>query len=219
MSRVGRNLTWKLTTGSTRFGDPAYRQYTIVIRGLHGLELFATVESSDYDAGDNPISRIPQDHGVARTSLELAFDSMDALESLCRAADTKFFAKHGRDKVPDRSQKVSQGIEQRIAALRKEATPPTPQSLDRFLAFWKDQKGTVLPALFTADDGTIRARWQDGANKTLWVSFPAKGQLSWSASIPRVGGHGLCKLSARCPESQDILVFAKLIGIDTEITR
>ncbi|SOC21682.1 hypothetical protein [Thalassospira xiamenensis] len=219
MSRIGRNLSWKLTTGSNRFGDPSYRQYTIVVRGLHGLELLATVESSDYDANGNPISRSPQDHGVSKVNLELVYDAMDALEWLCRAADPKFFAKYNRDKVPDRTRKASEGIENRIAALHsnKDVPPPKPESLERFLAFWKEQKGVVLPALFTAEDGTVRARWQDGANKTLWISFPAKGQLSWSASVPRIGNHGLRKLSARCPDAQDILPLAELLGIGTAL--
>lgn len=218
VARIGRTLTWGFEAGAARFGDAHRRDYAITVRGIDGDALVATVESHDFDRDGRRLTRVAREHGPVRVPMGGLSAPIEALEDAARAADPDHFSRSPRAPRGE-SASAAAGIEERLAALDTAEgraagePPPNPGSVARFRRFWSESAGLALPDLFSSRDGTLRARWQDGHERTLWISFPEKGALGWTAQVPRQGGYGLRKMNARCADDRDIVPFAELIGI------
>ena len=215
-SRVGRKMSW--SADAVRAGFAARRDYEIVPRGIDGDSLLATVGWTDVDRDGRRIQGSKVEPVVVKVRLRGLDGAAEALEDAAREADPAFFA--GRP-APQRGTGAAdlQAVEARLAEL---ATPegradgeaaPLAASVARFRAFWTLVPNLVAPTLFSSKDGTLRGRWNHGHDRMLWVNFPAQGPLGWSLSIPRQGGYGLRKLSARCIDDQDVVPFAEALGV------
>lgn len=216
LSRVGASL--KLSVDAARPGGAARRDYELVVRGIERDILLGTVSWTDFDR-DGRRFGTRSDPLVARTSLRGIENASQALEDIVRVADPTYFVNRPVASR-DTASAEADALERQIAAL---STPegrtsadeiaPTPGSAARLRAFWAATPNLVSPDIFSSKDGTIRARWNHGHDRTLWVNFPDKGPLGWSAAIPREGRTGLCKMNARCFDDEDILQCALLLGI------
>ena len=217
-ARIGRTLTWSFEGGSGRFGEPFRREYSYVIIVSEHDSLSAKVCSNDFDKAGRKLTRVDHEYGAVSVSTSGVLTPVQALEDLARAADPAYFERHPR---VERSQQAdsADGIEAKLKALEqpesrgKGEAPPLPASVERFRKFWAENAGLFMPEVFSSKDGSLRARWQDGHDRTLWINFPDKGPLGWSVSVPRQGASGLRRMNARCPDDQDIVPFAAALGV------
>lgn len=218
LRRVGKALVWSFEGGGGRYGVPVRRDYSVTPRGVDGGALIAHVSSHDYDASGVRQTRLPNDHGVAKLTLRGLGSASEALEDAARAADPKYFQGHAAAKRGGAAADAEL-LEERLRAIHTEAgreagmPPPTAVSVARLRKFFSDTPGLLPPDIFSSKDGTIRARWMDGHDRTLWINFPEKGPLGWSAKVPRSGGYGLRQVNARCIDDQDIVPLAHAIGV------
>lgn len=218
LRRVGKSLSWSFAGGNGRYGMPHRRDYSITPRGIDGAALIAHVSSHDYDASGVRLTRLPNEHGVAKVLLRGLASASEALEDAARGADAKYFQGQA---APKRGGAAADAelVEERIRAIHTEegreagTPPPAPASVARFRRFWAETQGLLPPELFSSKDGVIRARWMDGHERTLWINFPEKGPLGFSTSVPRAGGYGLRKMNARCIDDQDIVPTVLAIGV------
>ena len=216
ISRVGKRLVH--TADGFRPGAPPRREYGVTVRGVDGAELLASVVWVDLDREGRKLTPTRSDEKVVRVALRGLDGAAEALEDAARAADPDFF--RGRP-APERGTGAADGqlLDRRIADLAapegrgKGEAPPTPASVARLRAFWAASPGLTVPDLFSSEDGTLRARWMNGADRTLWIKFPARDPLAWTASVPRDGAYGLRKINARCMDDQDVIPVAQLLGI------
>lgn len=220
LTRVGgRALIWSFEGGPGRFGKAYKRTYEISVRGIEADVMLASVHSADYDRDGTKLAQPRRDHGVARVRLRGLADPVDALESAARTTDPIYFEGVLQAAPVVDPDSDSELIEQRIRDLDdadkrgKDESPPKSGSLKRFRAFWKANANLAAPELFSSNEGIVRARWQDGAERTLVISFPDVGPLGWSLAVPRVGGYGLRRVNARCNDDQDIMPMAALLGV------
>jgi hypothetical protein len=216
-SRIGKPAAWSFTPGGTRFGEVFRRDYAIEVKAVDAEWLTAAVTSVDYDKAGRKVSRVPADHGVVKVGIKDAGSPLSVLEDVAREADKKTFANRPKTVQAD-APGADDGIEGRLKALGSpgghgDDPPPRPESAARVRRFWSDNPGLALPTLYSSKDGAVRACWQSGADRTLWINFPADGPLGWSVSVPRQGGYGLRKMNARCPDDQDIIPLAELLGV------
>lgn len=222
-ARAGRALSWSFEGERPRSHR---REYSLLVQGVEGNLLLAEASSHDFDRGGARLSRVPNRHGPCRIALEGPGNPLEAIEAAARAADPAYF----EGLPPRRAKAEAEGeaargagalgaeIERRLrdlaAGTRAGEQPPLPASADRLRAFCAANPGLVPPDLFTAADGTIRARWQDGPQKLLWVGFPPGGPAVMSVHVPREGDYGLRKLlNARCPHDADVPGWAALLGV------
>ena len=71
----------------------------------------------------------------------------------------------------------------------------------------------IIPEFFCDKEGIIRARWNHGANKTLWLNFPNKVPLGISLHIPKEKNDGLIKMNAKCIDDNDVVYIVENLGI------
>jgi hypothetical protein len=217
MERVGRKLTHTAQGG--RAGGHARREYEIIVRGIepNGI-LLASVSWMDSDRDGRKLPASRSEVHVARLPLRGLTGPAEALEDIARAVDPGFFTGQPAPKRNSVGADLD-ALEVRLVELAdaerrpKGEAAPTAGSVQRLRMFWASTPNMALPDVFSSADGTLRARWNHGHDRTLWVNFPEKGPLGWSASIPRDGNSGMCKMNARCLEDQDILQCAALLGI------
>jgi hypothetical protein len=217
LSRNGRKLTYGVDAG--RPGHAARRDYEIVPRGVDGDVLLATVAwlDSDRDGRKMPSSRREAAKPV-RVPLRGLDGANEALEDAARLADPEWFA--GRP-TPRRGGGAAEAeaLERRVATLAdpeargKDEAAPTPGSVARLRAFWTSVPNLAVPDVFSSATGDLRARWNHGHDRTLWVNFPEKGPLGWSVRLPRDGAPGFVTVNARCIDDQDIVQVAALLGV------
>lgn len=217
LSRVGGKL--QLSVDAPRPGGAMRRDYELVVRGIDRDSLLGSVTWTDIDRDGRKIAGTRSDPVAARASLRGIEDAAAALDDIVRAADPAFFANRPTAKR-NTAAAESDAMERQIAFLSTpegrtspDEVAPTPGSAARLRAFWSSTPNLVAPDIFSSKDGTIRARWNHGHDRTLWINFPEKGPLGWSASVPREGRTGLCKMNARCIDDEDILQCALLLGI------
>lgn len=212
-ARIGKSLSWAFQPpGGQRFGVPSRRDYSAKVVGLDGDTLVCAVTSVDFDAQGRKTSRVPGDHGVVRVPLKELSQPVEALEEAARLSDPQIFVNSPR---AQKAEAAAEDIEARVRAVSvgQGESPPRPESVARFRKFWAENPGLALPELFSSKDGTLRARWQDGHDRTLWINFPPDGPLGWSAGVPRQGGYGLRRINARCNDDQDVVWFAEAAGV------
>ena len=147
-----------------------------------------------------------------------------ALEFFARKADPAYFGGEASPNIKTPVMILEEKINDRIKELldtdpflenKETIIPPTEGSIKRFRGFMTEIPNIIFPSIFSSKTGLIRARWMEGASKTLWLSFPEKSNmpLSYSISIPRVGELGLCKINGVCLVEKDIPYIAQLMGI------
>ena len=217
LERIGRKLLH--VAAGARAGGPARREYEITVRGVepNGV-LLASVLWVDSDRDGRKIPSSRTDPKVARLPLRGLGGPAEALEDIARQADPAFFTGQPAPKRNSASADVD-ALDVRLAELAdpdsrpKGEAAPTIGSIQRLRAFWAATPNMALPDVFSSELGILRARWNHGHDRTLWVNFPDKGPLGWSASIPREGSSGMCKMNARCLDDQDVLQCAALLGI------
>lgn len=219
-ARVGRSMVWSFEGGSGRFDVAHRREYTIRIMAVGRGTLSAEVSAHDFDRSGGRLTRVPTGLGTVKVPLEgLSTTPIEALEDAARAADPPYFEHHPRAHRAGAAGDAADSIDGRLRALDapesrgKGEAQPNPASVERFRRFWAATPGLFMPEVFSSKDGTVRARWQDGHDRTLWINYPAAGPLGWSAAVPRVGSSGLRRMNARCPDDQDIIPMAGLLGI------
>lgn len=218
LRRVGKAQLFTFNGGGGQWGMPPRRDYSVTPRGVDGSLVLASVSSHDYDDQGVRLTRVQNEHGSHKVSMSGLGSASEVLEDVARAADPKYFA---GQPAPKRGGGVADGdvVEERLRALATEEgrgqgePPPAPASAARFRKWWVETPGLLPPELFSSKDGTIRARWMDGHDRTLWINFPDKGPLGWTCSVPRSGGYGLRRLNARCIDDQDIVPLAASIGV------
>lgn len=216
LSRTSVPMKWVGT--AHRAGLPPQRHFAITPRGVDRDELLASVDWQDHDRDGRPL---PGTHGEGRqvrVTLRGFTEAIDVLESAARQADPAFFVGQAA-LVRDTATADEAVVEQRLAELATQEArpngepPPMPGSVARFRVFWRAIPNLIPPDLFCTADGNLRARWQHGHDRTLWVNFPADGLLGFSLAIPREGNTGLCKMNARCQQDGDILQVATALGV------
>ena len=194
------------------------RDYTITVKVVDRDTMSAEVTAHDFDRKGVRETRVPSDYGVAKIPLKDLPTPIAALEEFARAANPDYFVTHPRAQYSAAAD-AGDTLDGRLRAIEavenrgKGETEPNPASVERFRKFWASNSNLFLPELFSSKDGTIRARWMDGHDKTLWINFPITGPLGWSASLPRGNASGLRRLNARSPDDQDIIPLATLLGI------
>ncbi len=215
-TRVGRKMSFDVEAGNA--GPIAKRGYEITVRGLKADVVMFTVEWADYDREGRKSFGGSSEQKVAHVSMKGKSDPTAMLETAAREADPSFFLTRPPMRSSDPgadSGELEKGIMDLMVPENrgKGEIAPLPGSVARLRAFHGSVPNLVAPQIFSSTDGTIRARWNHGPDKTLWINFPEKGALGWSVSIPRVGGYGMRKMNARCADEQDILAFASMMGI------
>lgn len=214
LSRIGGKL--QHSADGPRVG--MRRDYEATVRGVDRDTLLASVIWTDIDREGRKVPGSRVEPRSARTLLRGLENPSQVIEDLVRNADPDFYV--GKPVVVrDTGAAEADAIEHRLAQLstpegrgQGEATPLT-GSVHRLRAFWNATPNLIAPDIFSSADGTLRARWNHGHNRTLWINFSPKGPLGWTASVPRDGNSGLCKVNARCVDEQDILQCAALMGI------
>lgn len=216
LARIGRSLTY--AGEASRPSLPPRRDYSIVPRGVDGSFLLATVSWQDVGRNGRKIPGRRGEAPIQRVSLRGLNGPAEALEDLARAADPEFFAGTAPP-VRDVGAADADAIRKRLAELATvegrggDEIAPADWSVSRFMAFWNSHPNLIVPDIFSSKDGTLRARWNHGHDRMLWVNFPEKGPLGWSASFPRSGASGFRKMNARCFDEQDVIPCAELLGI------
>lgn len=219
--RIGKSLNWSFEGKTSRGGLPWRREYSITVRQVTNSGVIALVEAVDFDRRGSRRQGV-REFGSVDASLASAENPLQALELIARFADPEYF--QGREvSFKSRSDVAQDNLETRIDALKKgdglgegDAVPAA-DSIARLQKFWRENPRLSLPDVFSSKDGTLRARWMSGSGRTLWINFPGKGLLGWSASIPRNGRQGLCKVNARCIDESDIPDVAEMLGIRVKL--
>lgn len=218
--RVSRSVKWPFDGGGP--GQAPRRRYDVHVLSTSGDVLSCTVRSEDMDRQGQIVSR-PTDRGSAKIPLKGLADPAEALELVARAVDPGYFANYPKQVRVQTGKIAGDGIERRLALLETEegrATgepAPLPASCDKFRAYWILCKDIALPELFSSKDGTVRARWTDNHKHTLTINYPLAGPLKWSYMMPRAGGYGMRTLRGVCPEEQDIIPFAQMMGLNCTV--
>jgi hypothetical protein len=216
--RVGRKLPYPVE--AIMPGQVARRDYEITISGISGDTLLINIAWSDLGRDGKKAFGGTTAPKVVKVKMRGLGKPADALEMAARTADPQFFVGHPPMKIADPNSEMN-ALDVNIAALLTpegrgaDEQEPLTGSIARLRAFMQSTPNILLPQIFSSKDGTIRARWNHGTEKTLWINFPVKGPLGWSVSLPRTGGYGMRKMNARCIEDIDILPMAELLGIVT----
>jgi hypothetical protein len=217
IQREGKTLAFSFEGGGGRSNLPHRRDYEITPKGISGELLVANVMAHDFDQSGRRISKMKKNYGIVSLPLKGLDNPTSVLDEVVRLADPGYFSNRPR---VERRLNPTDVVEAAMASLfleenrEKGEISPRTASVDRFRRFWSKQVNVVPPTLFSSSDGTLRARWVDGASRTLWVNFPDKGPLGWSIAVPRDGDTGMMKVSARCLDDQDILSAARLLGVN-----
>lgn len=216
LKRIGKSIKWSVN-GNGSYGQPYRREYDIMPRGLDGMTFICTIQAEDLDKLGNRVTHTPKDFGSISIGIAGLLTPGDVLEEVARHVDPEFFRGTTR-KVT----KISGGfaeMDKRISELDDIKNRPngelipTKESVERLKKFWNENPNLVPPDIFSSKDGVIRGRWQDGANKTFWLSFQDKGPMGITVSIPREGDYGLMRVNLRCIDDQDIIPIVQKLGI------
>jgi hypothetical protein len=193
------------------------RTYTVIPMKVSPQKILtARVTWKDFDRNNVPLTN----GGGATHDLDLTSvkSSGEAIEILCRIADPRGF-RTSTSTVQDTSWETLEEVRYALEGLRKPENrndgepPPHPDSVSRLLEFMKSRPDIVSPVLFSSKDGTLRARWNHGADRTVFIGFPKDGPLPISVRIPRQGDYGLLNAQARVIEDKDVPQFLALLGV------
>ena len=206
--RMGRRLAWQPSK------TLPVREYGIIPKSFDGSLLLVSVGYVDIRRDGSRQTMVDQVLGEVK--VPLLSSPAAVLEKAARLIDADRMGIYPEAEDPGSPEAY---VKERMTSLldgkdlSDDEVAATPDSVARFRSFWATEQRLAQPALFSSKDGTIRARWNDGANKTLWISFPAKGPLGWSISIPREGNYGPRRMHAKCSDDRDIIPLAALVGI------
>ncbi len=198
----------------------ARRAYTVspAAVGGGGGALRASVSWTDYDRNDMPLGR--GGPVVAEVEPPTGMQPGEAVEEFCRRADPSAFRGRRRSVVPiaqagAAAEAVARELERlRSPAEREDGHPaPHPGSAARVMAFARSLADLLPPLLFSSKDGTVRARWNSGAERTAFVAFPPDAPLPITVRFPRVGNYGFVQVQCRVVEDGDIPQFLAALGI------
>ena len=198
------------------------REFEITPRGMDGTYLLAGVTSRDFSVKNVATALTSTSLGQVRFQTAGIPTPGDIVEAICRSVSPQSFRGKPEQVIAGGDETVAL-IRQSIEALQKPGgipegdAAPAHESILRIMKFAEARPDIVAPAVFSSKDGTLRARWQHGADRTLFVAFPATGPLPLTLSIPRQGNYGMIKVNARCLDDDDIPQFAATVGI--RITR
>lgn len=201
-----------------RWGMPERREYRITITRLDGDLAVGNVTMQDQDQERRPASSAPPPSREFRFPLSKAQTPSNLMEEIARAVDPEYFRGSPRQSQVTKSAPW-EAIQQRIASLAVTANrnqgeaAPDPKSIERYDAFVRAVPLLFPPDIFSSSDGTLRARWQDGAQRSFWLAFPENGPLPWTCTMPREGANGMLKIYARCIEDLDVLQVARQLGV------
>lgn len=222
LRQIGKTIPFSVTLSSPQRGA-SRRDYEVTPRGIDGTYLLASIQSRDYAPSGNQVGLSSKQLGQHRIQLSGLPTPGDAVEALCRQVDPDGFKGKPAQSVALSPESLAADIERLVENLAQpggrpdDEAPPNMESVARLRAFIDSQPGLVPPAVFSSKDGTVRARWQHGSDRTVHVGFPAIGPLPMTVSFPRTSDYGLVKVNARCIEDSDIPAFCAAIGI--RITR
>lgn len=202
--------------GNRRPSMPWKRVYYAKITQVSNNELTADISADDYDQSGRKLTGAPVKMSSASVSLEGLQDPAHVLDMLVRKVDRRFMASF---KVRDVKVEDVNPLEKKLQALISPEdrapgdAPPQEDSIQRVRDYFKAEGNLIIPEFYASQEGIVRARWQHGASFTLWVNFPGKGGLGWTLSFPRVGDHGLLRVSGKCAEDKDIVPVMEKFGI------
>jgi hypothetical protein len=216
LKRIGKSIKWSVESNGS-YGQPYRREYDLMPRGLDGMTLVCTIKAEDFDKLGNRVTHTPMDFGSVSIGIAGLLTPGDLLEEVARHVDPNFFV--GKIRQITKASGGLAEMDKRIAELDDIKNRPngelipTHESVERLRKFWTENPNLVPPDIFSSKDGVIRGRWQDGANKTIWLSFQATGPMGITISIPRNGNYGLMRVNLRCIDDQDIIPIAQQLGI------
>ncbi len=222
LRRIGRPQAFPFRGVPGRWSMPDRRDYSVTVRGMNGLVAIAEVTAMDVGADGKPLLPSPRALPSVHAGIADCTTPAEALEEICRTADPEYFAQSPRAERSSRG-KPWEELEVRIASLSEAANradgeaAPAAESVERFRAFRDSQPLLILPDVFSSREGALRARWQDGHDRSFWLSFAPKGPLGWTCSVPRKGDSGFCRINGRCIDDRDIPQAASSLGV--RITR
>lgn len=222
LRQIGKSIPFTVKLSSPSRGV-VHKEYEVIPRGVDGTYLLASVQSRDYGSTGNQIGLSSKGHGEQRLQMAGIPTPGDIVEAVCRMADPDAFKGKAAQAMAASSEGTSSAITKLIEALAQQGgraddeAPPNQQSVARLRAFVDAHTDLVVPAVFSSKDGTVRARWQHGADRTVFIGFPAQGALPMTVSFPRTSDYGLVRVNARCIEDADIPSFCAAVGI--RITR
>ena len=222
LRQIGKSIPFSVTLSSPVRGV-VRKEYEVIPRGVDGTYLLASVQSRDYGTTGNQIGLSSKAHGQQRMQMAGIPSPGDVVEAMCRMADPEAFKGRPAQAMAASPEGTASEISRLVEALAQpggrsdDEAPPSQESVARLRAFVDAHNDLVVPAVFSSKDGTVRARWQHGADRTVFVGFPAQGPLPMTVTFPRTGDYGLVKVNARCIEDSDIPSFCATVGI--RITR
>jgi len=218
LRRIGRPQAFSFRGAPGRWGMPDRRDYSVIVRGMNGMVAIAEVTAMDFGADNKPAMPAPRSLPSVHAAIADCPTPAEALEEICRVADPEYFAGSPRAERNARGKPWAE-LDSRIAGLSEAANraegeaAPLPESIERFQAFRDSQPRLILPDVFSSRDGSLRVRWQDGHDRSFWLSMTGKGPLGWTCSVPRQGDTGFCRVNGRCIDDRDIPQTAKSLGV------
>ncbi len=218
-SRVGKRIKWATTLVLPGKGKTT-RQYAIFVCGT--TTRIVTLEISWHDE-DVDGKRIPQSGSGKAVSIELetpkTLSPKMAIEMAIEKVDNQYKCRKTNQNQEGLGH-LGDMLNERLAELQnpqkrhQEEIEPRTDSINQFRDFLKTFPNVVFPNLFSSKNGSLRARWKHGAERSVWMTFNGEGkQISWFLSVPREGENLPRKLNGRCPDMNDIIYFVEQLGV------
>ena len=193
------------------------REFEVFPLSIDGTIILVEVKVKDFNIKNMQTTMLPVSLGNIKLDIDSFPTPGDVIESICRVVSPEFFKGKPQqaiihDNVLDIVQNTIMDLQKPGGVPNGEKTPNI-NSIQRLIKFIGSNPNLVPPSVFSSSDGTLRARWTHGSNKSIFVAFPFEGPLPLTISIPRQSDYGMVKVNARCKDDNDIFHFASELGI------